>query len=252
MKFLKNFLDRITKTQIERLRDAIKAHPVCKPINDLHESEINGEIRIWLNPHIQHCFNFGWFNYQDFYDWMEGKGNIVMGKTDEEKKKFWDVAVFETTHELGWAIGYYKKYYDLIDENYQPKYNPTGYYLGRNVKNPLKITNKNHAEIISKMMGYVCRYYADVEFKDYSHSYKIMNDELVGVKSVLFNLGVGYYGACNTPDEIENLAWIADICIYKSQYLYCLKNNVQLPDFDFVYNYNKREAEELEEKLKEN
>ena len=73
-------------------------------MNDLVESRLDtdGEgqkIRIHLNPNNQKCFNFGWFEYQDYYDWLEGKGKIVKGKTDEEKKKFWDVAVFESENE---------------------------------------------------------------------------------------------------------------------------------------------------------
>lgn len=239
MKFMRNFLDRITKTQIERLREAIKAHPICKPMNDLHESEINGKIRIWLNPHFQHCFNFGWFVYQDFYDWMEGKGNIVMGKTDEEKKKFWDVAIFETEHDFGWAIGYHKKYFNLIDDEFIQKREPSG-YINLAVKTPLKITKDNHKEIIAKIFGNTCRYYSDIELKYSSNSYRIMENELIGIKQALFMLGVGYYGAVNTPDEPENLAWIADICVHKSAYLYFVKNNIPMPDFDFVYNYNKR------------
>jgi hypothetical protein len=57
----------------------------------------------------------------------------------------------------------------------------------------------------------------------------------VGVKETLFALGIGYYGACNTPEESENLVWIADICEYKSAYLYFTNNNIALPDFEFVY-----------------
>lgn len=58
-----------------------------------------------------------------------------------------------------------------------------------------------------------------------------------GAKDVLFSLGVGYYGANNTPEEILNLAWAADLCIYKAVYRYFEINKIPLPDFDFVYSY---------------
>lgn len=67
--------------------------------------------------------------------------------------------------------------------------------------------------------------------------YKKMHDELIGVKETLFMLGIGYYDACNTPQDIENLSFISDICIYKAAYLYYVKNGVEMPDFDFVYDY---------------
>jgi hypothetical protein len=242
---MKNFLKKITsvtKTDIQKLREAIKASPICKPMNDLVESELDNDgkgikVRIWLNPNNQKCFNFGWFEYQDYYDWLEGKGKIVKGKTAEEKQKFWEVAVFELEHDMAWAIGYHKKHFDLIDDSYHPKYKK-GYSFYSYIDKPLKIKKDNEKEIIAKMFGYVCRNYGDTSFelKSDSHVLRRMRDELIGVKETLFNLGIGYYGACNTPEEPENLSWIADICEYKAIYLSYIKNDIILPDFDFVYN----------------
>jgi hypothetical protein len=67
--------------------------------------------------------------------------------------------------------------------------------------------------------------------------YSNIHAELQGVKETLFMLGIGYYGAVNLPEDPENLSWIADICFYKSVYLYYINNEIRLPDFDFVYNY---------------
>jgi hypothetical protein len=237
MNIFKTLRKEVLPTEREKLIDALRKHPVCSPMNDLKESNINNEIRMWLNPNNQVCFNFGWFTFQDYYDWMNGTGVIVKGKTDEEKKKFWDVAVFDKEHNLAWAIGYNKKHFDLIDSNYHLSEIETGVDFYRIAKTPLKITKDNHKEIISKIMGDVCRYYGDttVEIKSGENSYRRMDIELQGVKETLYALGVGYYGASNTPEEIENLSWIADICIYKAAYLYFVKNKIQLPDFDYVY-----------------
>lgn len=249
MKIFENLRKRVVPTERDKLIETLKKHPVCKPMNDLRESEINGEVRMWLNPHCQHCFNFGWFTIQDFYDWMNGTGAIVMGNTPEQKKKFWDVAVFESQHEMAWSIGYYKKYFDLIDDTYHPEMKP-GYGFYREAKTPLKITKTNHAEIISKIMGDICRWYGDttVELKINSFNYTKMTSELQGVKETLYTLGVGYYGAVNTPEDIENLSWIADICVYKAAYLYFVKNEIPLPDFEFVYSHRYGKGlEEMEE-----
>jgi hypothetical protein len=238
---------KATMTEREKLLAALKANPVCSPMNNLREMEDtreteldNGDgqgkqVRMWLNPNNQSCFNSGWFTFQDFYDWIEGKGKIVKGGTDEEKLKFWEVAKFQHEHYYAWAFLYYKKYFNLIDDTYHPEMKPSyGFY--REAKTPLKITKNNHAEIIAKMMGNVCRYYGDttVEPTADSHMFRKMHDELNGVKETLYALGVGYYGANNTPEEPENLAWIADICVYKAAYLYYVKNGIELPDFEFV------------------
>jgi hypothetical protein len=245
MKGLLKFLENTTLTEIEKLRIAIKESSVCKPMNDLNESEINNkegesEVRIWLNPHNQKCFNFGWFTHEDYYDWLDGGGPIVKGTTDAEKRKFWEVAVFEVLHTSAWSIGYNKKHFHLIDETYHRTI--TGDYgLNRYVQTPLKIAKnkKNHEEIISKVFGDVCRYYGDttVEYKIGDRNYMRMEHELQGVKETLFMLGVGYYGASNLPEDPLNLSWIAEICKYKALYLYFIKNEIELPDFDFVYNY---------------
>jgi hypothetical protein len=236
----------VTKTDIQKLKEALKANSVCKSMNDLKESELadgnNGlKTKIYLNPNNQKCFNYGWFEYQDYYDWLEGKGNIVKGKTDEEKKKFWDVAVFEEEHDMAWAFGYNKKFFDLIDETYRPE-TKTSYSIERACKKPLKITKDNHKEIIAKIFGNVCRWYGDTttEITSGSNARRRMNDELSGVKETLFSLGIGYYGANNIPEDPENLSWIADICEYKAAYLYFINNKIPLPDFDFVYNYKNK------------
>ena len=210
-------------------------------MNKLQESELDNDnqgikIKIWLNPYNQLCFNYGWFEYPDFYDWLEGRGKIVKGKTDEEKQKFFEVAKFENKYDYAWSIGYHKKYFPLIDDSYHNEFKP-GFGIERICKKPLKITKTNHEEIISKVFGNICGYYSDLELNYTSKAHKCMHDELVGAKDVLFSLGVGYYGANNTPEEILNLAWAADLCIYKAVYRYFEINKIPLPDFDFVYSY---------------
>jgi hypothetical protein len=237
---LREKIRQATLTDREKLMEALNASPVCSPLNtDLRESTSeDGEIRMLLNPNNQKCFNFGWFTYQDFYDWIQGTGKIVKGNTPEEKQKYWEVAVFEKEYQQAWGVGYYKKHFHLIDETYRPKIKSYG-YTGSNVVNPLKITKNNHDEIIAKVFGDICRWYSDYKLEVNSHTYIKMDSELMGAKQALYILGVGYYGAVNTPEEAQNLSWIADICKHKANYLYFLKNNIKLPDFDFVYNNNK-------------
>lgn len=244
MKRLLAFLENITTAEIDKLKTALKESVVCKPMNDLQESMRGSdeEVFIWLNPHNQKCFNFGWFTYEDYYDWLGGGGAIVKGETEDEKRKFWEVAVFEAQHDMAWAIGYNKKHFNLIDETYRPKSDFN--HINRYPKTPLKISKNNHAEIISKVFGDVCNSYGDttVELKVDDRNYIRMEHELQGVKETLYMLGVGYYDASNLPEGPLNLCWIAEICKYKAYYLYFVKNNIELPDFDFVYNYKNNQG----------
>ena len=60
---MKNFLKKIisvTKTDIQKLSEALKDSPICKPTNDLKESELDNDgggikVKIWLNPNNQKC-----------------------------------------------------------------------------------------------------------------------------------------------------------------------------------------------------
>jgi len=225
-------------TNMKELQELLKENPVCDSINKLEITPTKDEEKIWLNPDNQNCFNYGLFTFEDFYNWTQKRGKIVKGNTDEEKQKFFEVAEFIHNHNHGWAILAYKKYFDLLDNSYYPQRIIN--YVETINKFPLKITKNNHGDIIGKIFGNISEDYANTELVCNSHSYSNIIREIAGAKLVLFNLGIGYYGACNTPEDILNLSWIGDICIYKAVYRYFIKNNIPLPDFDFVNSYNNK------------
>lgn len=238
MKKLINFLTKITTSEIDKLNSELKANKVCNLINDLKEIEKDDSVVMWLNPSNQRCFNFGYFTHEDFYDWLEGKGKIVKGETDEEKAKFWEIAKFESEHDYGWAIGYYLKDFKYIDDKYVAN-SKKSFSIERSIDNKLVIKKDNHAEIISKIFGEICRYHSRYELKYQRNDLIRFESELFGAKQTLFNFGIGYYGASNMPEDPLNLNWIADICKYKSVYLNLLMNDVKIPDYEFLDNYNK-------------
>lgn len=226
-------------TDLQKLQHYITESKVCKSMNTLDKEHVgeDGKVRLWLNPHNQRCFNFGWFTYQDFYDWLKGTGVIVKGGTQKVKDKFFEAATFEAEHRMGWAISYYKKHFGFIDETYYPKRKLNGYDLNDVVDKPLKITKTNHAEIIGKIFGDICNYYSEYDIEENQNISRRMEDELQGAKHTLYSLGVGYSGACNIPEEVINLNFAADICRYKAIYLYLLKTGVKIPDYDFLNTY---------------
>jgi hypothetical protein len=139
---------------------------------------------------------------------------------------------------MSYSFLYDIEHYHLIDENHNGLKGFEQY-----VENPVKLKKGNNKDVLSKLFGSVCSCYVRQLATNYlrddadimsSYSYKEMKAELYGVKLVCFQLGLGYYGACNTPTEIENLNWFADLTMSKTLYLALLKNGVEMPDFQFI------------------
>jgi hypothetical protein len=220
------------KIKEKTIFEKISEHPICNNYSDL---KFNENKLCWLNPSNQISFNFGWFNEKDLNDWLNGTGNIVKGKTEKEKKKFWDYALFlkNYNNQIGHLMLYNFKYFNLVNEKYNPN---VGYDLYFN--NSLIIMKNNKEEIIKKIFGsFVNRIKNQFTYMGIDDILNENRKTLYGVSKTLILLGCGYFGASNTPKIIENLSWFQDVVISKAYYLYLLDENVQLPDFNFILNY---------------
>ena len=234
MIFKKKTLEKPQKTVLKQ----IKEHKICKPANQLSFKEIgkDKEMCVWLNPKEQTCFNSGWFTEQDLLDWMEGKGNVVKGDTDEGKEKFWNMAVFLEENDYGWIIALNFEHFNLVDDSYNVEYDNYG-YLNSIIKNPLKITKSNKKTIIEKVFGNQIKYICDdLEYSqvDVGRQYEKYREIFYGIKSTLVILGCGYYGCSNTPVDIENLNWFTDVVFAKGYYKALIKRGIEMPDFNYV------------------
>jgi len=139
----------------------------------------------------------------------------------------------EYNNQLGNLMIYNYKYFNLVNESYNPN---IGYDIYFN--NPLIILKNNKEEIIGKIFGsFVNRIRNQFTYMEINDILNENRKTLYGVSKNLILLGCGYFGACNTPKRIENLSWFQDVVISKAYYLYLLDNNVQLPDFDFILKY---------------
>lgn len=213
--------------------ELISKSKICKPMNTLEfKQDDNGNNHAWLNPNDQTSFNAGWYQESDFRDWLNGTGKIVKGKTEEEKAIYWEYANFLINNEHAYNFLWLFPYFNLLDESFN--FVPHGSFL-TNPSDPLKITKKNHSELIGKMFGYyVRRIKEDFKYRDYDSVRFEYNDTLYGVSNTLFMLGIGYCGASNTPTDINNLIWVKDLTITKAYYLKLLEDGIKMPDFDFI------------------
>jgi hypothetical protein len=206
--------------------DQFNHNSICSPMNNLEFDKHN---LTWLNPNNQTSFNSGWFEKQDFLDWLEGKGKIVKGNTEEEKLKFWNFAKFVHENENGWSVYFNYKYFDLVlDYDVIAKF-------GQFNKNSLTIKTKNKEEIIGKILGsFLPNIKNDFKYRKFIDVIKEYRDILYGAKKALYILGCGYFSASNTPCQVKNLNWFSDVVISKAYYQYLLEEGIVMPDFNFV------------------
>lgn len=237
--------------------DDLKKHPIARPMNspwDDADPHKTPDFKVWVNPHNQQCFNAMWCSSQDLEQWMEGKGPMVKGKTDIEKKKYWDYAVFEDSKdEWGidhskWLIKYTWKHFDTFNSDFNPHAHK-GYGMESEIKNRLKLRNnrtKDHnenkirtEEIIKAMLvPYVNMIVKELGYRNWNNVRQEIEHDLHGIKRTLYCLGYGYMGACNTPEEISNLSWVPDIVYGKGLYLFLKSQNYPLPDFEWLTSRN--------------
>lgn len=233
-------MKKIFKSKSKTIQELLKESKVCNTINDI----VFKDGKAYLNPYNQKCFNYGTFTEQDFLDWLDGKGKIIKGKDDEEKKKIWEYALFESEYKHGYLITMNYKHFYLVSSNYKRNYNKQYDYNSK--FKPIVFDGNNHADFISNIFGnYVVDLLSDFisvyNDGDYNRIRKDWNETSWGIKKTLMLMGIGYAGAVNTPEEIENLTWFSDIVFSKAYYLHLKEHkNVKFPDFDFFENYKNK------------
>ncbi len=228
----------------------LKEHPICKPMNDPEKDVENlndRDVNVWINPHNQTCFNAAWCSPKDLEDWMMGTGIMVKGKSPAQKAKFWEYAIFEAEDQdhMAWMILHYYKWFEKFETDFNP-HKHRGYgmetSIGRRIKMrayPLKdqLEEKIRQEkiIIDMFAPYVNEIYNDLEYRKWQDIRFTSDKEFYGIKRTLYCMGIGFMGANNTPEEIENLSWMTDIVYAKAYYRHLKERlKMKLPDFDFI------------------
>lgn len=234
-------LFKLTSTNLpseQSIFEKIKNHPVCDAHNK-YSFKFNENGLCWVNATPQNCFNSVWASEEDLNDWINGKGRLVKGKTQEEKDKFFKYAEFSKKYDYSYMITGNYRYFNLINDSFEFKNSSN--FLNHYIENPLKIYKSNHVNLIQKIFSYHIKHLThDIEnmfIRNISNIYNEWRNESYGIITTLKCLGVGYSGACNSPTDVENLIWYRDV-VFSYAYYQALKNqNIELPDFDFVDKY---------------
>jgi hypothetical protein len=176
---------------------------------------------------------------------------MVKGNTPEEQKKYWDYAVAEAKDEdhIIWMIRHYYKWFDKMTTDFNP-HSHQGYER-RQIETPIKIKprvknweeeEKRQEEVIIKMLApFVDEMKKDLDLgREWRYIKQEFENGYYGIKRTLYCLGIGYMGACNTPEEICNLSWVSDLVEAKAYYLYLKsreeRGEIITPDFKWLSN----------------
>jgi hypothetical protein len=204
----------------------------CKPMNgsSIKVFVEKGDTNIWLNPDNQTCFESGSYNVDDFRDWAKGTGKIVKGITQEHKDKFmeYDRMVGDLDSSL---FMYFKYFWMLYDNAPLQAYSSLMYYSDADFIDKNKDVNDIVKDILS---SFVPEFAAELEYMKIENVKDEHRKMGWGIKKVLTLLNYTNIGACNTPTVLTNIGWSWDLVFAKAYYMYLIKNNVPLPDIQFV------------------
>lgn len=186
----------------------------------------NSKSTYWMNPNNQTSFVHGSLSHQDFIDWANGTGIAVRGNTQEEKDKYMRYADAYNKYDL--SIFIYIKHLHLLDPEFKVELNYHSIYGNdRSAKKPIDAgLTRNSNDVIREMLSsYIRPSLRDikdaVEWKrDISSISRRIDDYIGAVCETLAKCGHGYFGACNTPTELCNLAWAKDLVFAKAYSIY--------------------------------
>ena len=199
-----------------------------------------------------------WCDEKILRQWMEGKGPMVKGKNAAEKKKYWDYAVFEASpiklnegeyrikeiNNIQWSIRYHYKWFDQFESDYNP-HQHDGFGMSTTIKAPIDLKGIRSTDVLKKdeadervikdmLVPYVREIEKDLEWRDWESMRHEMEKEMFGIKRTLYAMGIGFFGASNTPEEIRNLAWVTGLVFAKGVYLHLKKIGYPMPDFEWL------------------
>jgi len=183
----------------------------------------------WMNPNQQECFDSAHLTHLDFIDWANGTGRVVRGKTQEQKDKFMRVAISYQKQDYSASI--YLAHLWMIDSETKVKWAPK--YRRNQYSNPINLSSRKESigvikELFSQLVQPLLndirdsydlngRHHPELDHCDVFRNVSQRHREYMnGVCRVLAIGGHGYYDACNTPCDLENLSWSKDLVFAKA------------------------------------
>lgn len=173
----------------------------------IHDDDWPTQHRVvyWLNPDNQDLVNYGWYTVEELEDWISEKPNNIVSAENWPKLKW------QCKHHLFSMLKYeYKDFLPVSPEYYSSTHN------GKTV---IKIepdnVKQNLEVIVQHILMLYCRDIKDqIEFagkplEDISSSRE--QDRVFGFCEAMSLIGLGGFGAVNTPKSASNFSWLCSI-----------------------------------------
>lgn len=209
MFFKKNIKKLVEQKRFDKLTtvEILENVPRCKTyyyelVNDSSSIEY-----VRINPYYQESYNIGRFTREDIIDWAHGTGKIVKGSTEAEKLQYSLFVDNMLDEKCGYGGINGKKWNHLFS-----------YDIGHSIND-----NSTHSDIIKNIFSYqVMRMQSAFGDEDEQAIRTDWDSISYGILYTLNAHGIGFCGATNTPEILENLSWVRDVAFDVAKYRYLI------------------------------
>jgi hypothetical protein len=198
---------KIMNSKDKQLQSFLDRMSIC----DVNIKNFKHKDKLWMNPYNQGHIKSGYFTKQDFIDFMNGEGKCIEGDTNVEKKLRFDLVIWCENNEAN-LIEYHYNFFHLVKESSPIKTNPLDYYQSRKLSNLNNLNNYDCNNVIKNAFArHIPSFIDDLNYIKEENLRKSWNTLTYGIIATLVDMGIGYIGAINTPEQIENLSWYKEL-----------------------------------------
>jgi hypothetical protein len=169
----------------------------------------------WLNPSNQKLVNFGWYTVEQLREWLNEEPNEIVSEENWPKLKFF--CRHTNIHSLIYS---YKEFFlgikpDCMLDNCNKKI----------IRNTPKYYNEDFNKIIAHILFLYTRDlkeqidYRGKTIEELDSPRREVDERVFGICESFVLLGMGYFGACNTPCEKENFSWLREVLRLQAWFL---------------------------------
>lgn len=177
------------------------------------------EVKYWLNPSVQSLVNYGWYTVDDLKDWLNEVPNEIVPEANWPKLKW------ECKDKNFSRLSYeYPEFFD-----YEPKYHSAKSYGWSSSKRIVRGAPKYYESDFQVIIEHILYLY----YRDIKDQVEILGKSLgeadrprpqeqervFGFCEAMTMLGLGFFGACNTPKNKNNFSWLKDVLAMQAWFL---------------------------------
>lgn len=190
---------------------------------DIHVLDQKG----FLNPGNQNYLNFGYMEKENIENWLKDKYDSIVFKSKEHMEELYFLCKIPDMMFINMLFPEFV--------NIEVKYIAPNTYFDRNKNEKddfIDIRKSNQEDILNVFLSFVkFNYKNSISIYKAGNAIEVyksndMHTEGWGVLRAAALMGIGYYGASNTPKEKYNLSWVQDIIYYEALLEVYIENKI--------------------------